>query len=61
MANDAVAHLACGDIEFGIWCDDCQTSGGMTIPLYYLGRHGVTLLATIQKCLRCGGYDDDGC
>lgn len=54
-ARTVTVILDAGTPTLGLWCLDCMTSGGFTLPLYRLCRHGVTRLATATGCLTCGG------
>lgn len=48
-----VLHLTTGEITFGVWCPRCNLSSGYEVPLYCMGDHGVSRVATFRKCHDC--------
>lgn len=49
----------CPDPVTGIWCDGCSLSARVRFRLVSLSLDGVSNFGTVERCLRCDGYEED--
>jgi hypothetical protein len=48
-----VVQVVGGTIRNGIWCDECNTTGGFEIDMHAMSTRGLQPIGTVKQCVRC--------